>query len=156
MYHHHSCHSWLPHRLPWSACGGHPLRYGMPAPWFYSVPWCSSCGQPLWYCSCAERLTMYVPQEIAVDPAATTKEIVVGGAGKVDLILEYMPVEGAAAPEVTLESKGPSGTTSFHETSIAAGYHVKDDFSPAVPGTKLKLTVKDCFARLRWCERMKY
>jgi hypothetical protein len=99
---------------------------------------------------------MYVPQEIAVDPAATTKEIVVGGAGKVDLILEYMPVEGAAVPEVTLESKGPSGTTSFHETSIAAGYHVKDDFSPAVPGTKLKLTVKDCFARLRWCERMKY
>jgi hypothetical protein len=97
-----------------------------------------------------------VPQEIDADPTSLSKEFVVGGDEEVELVLEYLPIEGAVSPELTVECAGPSGTTSVHEAAIPAGFHVKDDFAIIAPGTKLKLTVKDCFARLRWSETITY
>ena len=157
MPHHHCCEPAPCHHGHGGA--GHDPGYGsgMPVPyWYYYVPYCSSCGQPLWCCGCGQSGAMDVPQELAVDPTTTTKELVVGGASDVHLILEYLRVEGAPAPKVTLASAGPSGTSSFEDAAITAGFHVKDDFAATPPGTKLKLTVTDGFARLRWCERVEY
>jgi hypothetical protein len=99
-----------------------------------------------------------VPLEIVLgaSAAATSTEVVIGGAADVEPTLEYLPADGAVAPEVTLEQLGTPVTTLFHETGITASYHVKPDLAAVAPGAKLKLTATDCFARLRWCERMEY
>jgi hypothetical protein len=101
---------------------------------------------------------LYVPQELvlAASAAGSSAEIVIGGTADAEPALEYLPADGGAAPEVTLEQLGTPVTTLFHEAGITAGYHVKEDLSAVAPGARLKLAAKDCFARLRWCERMEY
>lgn len=154
--HHHTCCA----PTGWDAGGGCAPwpGYPMPAAYYYYVPCCAACGQPNWLCRCDERLTLWVPQEIVLgaSPAATTVEIVIGGVADVQPILEYLPDDGAAAPEVTVEQLGAPVTTLFHETAITAGYHVKENLAAVAPGAKLRLTATECFARLRWCERMEY
>ncbi|MDD5673030.1 MAG: hypothetical protein PHC61_02615 [Chitinivibrionales bacterium] len=153
----HSDHCCQPMYPAPQSCGPEVSWYPIPVPYYYPVACCTCCGAPLDSCTCEDDdVTMQTPQEIDVDPTNTTKEFVVGGRTDANLVLEYLPVDGAPAPELTLDCVDPSGTTTIHETAIAAGFHVKDDFLEAAPGTKLKLTVKDCFARLRWCESITY
>jgi hypothetical protein len=99
-----------------------------------------------------------VPQEVVVGASAAGAgtECVIGGAADVEPILEYLPEAGGAAPEVTVEQAGTSATILFHETGITAGYHVVELGVAVPPGTRLRLSAKDCFARLRWCERIEY
>jgi hypothetical protein len=98
-----------------------------------------------------------VQQEISADPSGQEKTVMVGGASPVGVTLEYLPVEGAKSPSVKVVLSAPDGTaTTIDESSITAGYHVKDDLTPLAPGTLIQLTVTECIARLRWLETFNY
>ncbi len=137
----------------------HASLYGYPAmPWY--VPVCPWCGLPFQSCACWSRQVpagYQVQQEISADPASAEKAVMIGGVSQVRVTLEYMPVEGAAAPSVKVVLTDPDGTaTTIDETSVSTGYHVKADMTPLVPGTMVKLTIQECMARLRWLETFNY
>ena len=139
-------------------CEPWPVSF-VPVPYYYAVPTCPACGQPLSQCACSTQTTLTLPQEITLpDGTTTTAQAVVGGGAEVTLVLEMLAPDGSPTPppEVTLELAGSPSTTLFHQAGIPAGYQVKDDLPAASPGDQLKLTVINCFARLRWCEQVSY
>ena len=151
--HHQHCYA--------PACSGEmsPWQpYPMPVAYCYYVPWCSACGQPSSSCCCDEHLALDVPQELTVDGSGDgdNEEAVVGGSRDVEPVLETLPAPGAESPEVTLEQVDTGVTTLYHALPVPAGYTVKDDLADVSPGTRVRLTAKGCFARLRWCERLEY
>jgi hypothetical protein len=141
-----------------SACC-HTSQYGHPAMAYY-VPVCPWCGLPWHACSCwlhKSPARYQMQQEISADPAAPEKTVMIGGVSPVRARLEYMPVAGATSPSVDVVLTDPDGTaTTINESSIPAGYHVKDDLMPLAPGTVMKLKVTECLARLRWLETFHY
>jgi hypothetical protein len=151
MYYHHYCSR--PTRAAWQPSA-------IPIGYYYFVPWCCACGQPVSSCRCGEdeNLRLYLPQELTVDgsSAAAQAEIVVGGSDDVEPILETLPASGAATPAVTLEKVDAAVTTLFQAAPIPAGYSVNDGLADVTPGTRLRLKADGCFARLRWCEQMEY
>lgn len=155
---HHSCCG----TGGWSAGGGPggpwPVSF-VPVPYYYAVPTCPACGQPLWLCACSAPTTLNLPQEITLpEGTTTTSQAVVGGLADATLVLEILAPAASPtpAPEVTLELAGSPSTTLFHQAGIAAGYQVKDDLPTVSPGDQVVLTVNNCFARLRWCEQVSY
>ena len=95
---------------------------------------------------------MTVPHELAVDAATPSQETFIGGKGDVHLTLEYLVDAGAPAPKVTLTFTSGGSTSTWTDSGIAEGYHVKDSFMAVQPGTKVTIEVTDAAARLRWCE----
>jgi hypothetical protein len=95
-----------------------------------------------------------VPFELSVTGATSPQEALVGGSGAVRPTLEYLVAAGAAAPEVTVTITLDGTTTTWSESAIAEGYHVKDDFAAIEPGAVVRLEAVDATARLRWCERL--
>ncbi len=126
----------------------------------YYVPVCSWCGLPWHACACWLRRSparYQMQQEISADPTAADKSVMIGGVAPARVTLEYMPVDGATSPSVSVVLTSPDGTaTTINESSIPAGYHVKDDLMPVTPGTMLHLKVNECLARLRWLETFNY
>ena len=129
--------------------------YGWPSYWsgesyqWMYVPVCVPAQPP-----CVEA-PMVVPFELAATAATSPQEAFVGGDGMVRLTLEYLVEAGAAAPQVTVTMNGPDGTTTtWDESAIPEGYHVKHDLPPVQPGALIHLEVVDAIARLRWCERL--
>jgi hypothetical protein len=94
---------------------------------------------------------MIVPHELVGDTAGP-EEAFIGGKTDVHLSLEYLVEAGAPSPEVKLTLTSGGATSTWSDTGIAVGYHVKDDFMTLPPGATAVLEVKDAAARLRWCE----
>jgi hypothetical protein len=90
--------------------------------------------------------------EIAADTANPSKQALVGGEEKANLLLEYSPDAGAASPSVKVTITDSTGDATFNITSVPTGYHVKRDFASAAPGATVKLDVSACSAHLRWFE----
>ena len=142
----------------------HPI-----APWYpaydpcalpYDPCSCSGYGMAVAYVPvfCAQapapggcRTPMSVPHELLGDPAGA-EEAFIGGKTDVHLCLEYLVETDAPAPEVKLTLTSGGTTTTWSDTGIAVGYHVKEDFMSLKPGATVVLEVKDAAARLRWCE----
>jgi hypothetical protein len=126
--------------------------YGWPAaPWppvvYYPVYW-QPPGTPA-------KMPTILPQELLVKGTGADEEVEdtawVGGDFDASLTLEYMPVEGATEPFITVDmSQGDS--PHWEENPVAEGYHVKKDLPAVQPGTEIKITVRQTLARLRWCE----
>jgi hypothetical protein len=95
-----------------------------------------------------------VPFELAVGGETTSQEALVGGTATVHPTLEYLVEGGAVAPEVTVTITVDGTTTTWSESAIPVGYHVKNDFAGIDPGAMVKLEAVDATARLRWCERL--
>lgn len=95
-----------------------------------------------------------VPFELSVTGETSPQEALVGGIVAVRPTLEYLVEEGAAAPAVTVTITVDGTTTTWSESVISAGYHVKDDFAGVEPGSLVQLKAVDLTARLRWCERL--
>jgi hypothetical protein len=121
----------------------------------YATPpyWCN----PQWmympvYPQCAP--STIVPFELSVTAEASPQEALVGGICTARPTLEYLVAEDAAAPEVTVTITFEGTTTTWSESAIAEGYHVKDDFAGIEPGAVVRLEAVDATARLRWCERL--
>jgi hypothetical protein len=132
-----------PYYTPYSPCVN-------PCATYYYTPVSPLYYQPYYLCYCP---AMILPQEAWVDASSPVKEVFIGGSSDVSLSLEYMPASGAASPRVTTTITAPDGSTStWQEDPIPAGYHVKSDFSPVAPGSRIELQVTDAMARLRWCE----
>ncbi len=142
---------------PWGVCP-QPWYSYVPVPFYYYVPCCPACGGSAGACTCSQAPAFPVPQELDVDLVQKTATRVVGGAAEVKLILEYLPANdpNAGDAEVTLEVTTDSGTSKTDVKPVPAGFHVNDSFPEAAPGTKLTLTANNCYARLRWCERVEY
>ena len=115
-----------------------PQYPGWYAPWFFGKP--------------ERERSQYVPMEIAADTANPSKQALVGGEEKANLLLEYSPDAGAASPSVKVTITDSTGDATFNITSVPAGYHVKRDFASAAPGATVKLDVSACSAHLRWFE----
>ena len=115
-----------------------PQYPGWYAPWFFGKP--------------ERERSQYVPMEIAADTANPSKQALVGGEEKANLLLEYSPDAGAASPSVKVTITDSTGDATFNITSVPAGYHVKRDFASAAPGATVKLDVGACSAHLRWFE----
>jgi hypothetical protein len=97
--------------------------------------------------------SMVVALEASVDSAAGSKSALVGGNNSAHLTLEYVPDDGATSPSVIVTvTSGGSATSTWQETAIGPGYHVKSDFATLPPGSKVTIEVKEASARLRWCE----
>ncbi|MEI6669604.1 MAG: hypothetical protein WCP29_15760 [Acidobacteriota bacterium] len=94
----------------------------------------------------------WTPNIEQVDPAASPKVIIIGGASPSALTLEYLPVDGAVAPSVKVTVAGPGLTTTLEDAAVTAGYHIKPRFQTVDPGTTVTVVVTECIARLRWCE----
>lgn len=96
---------------------------------------------------------LLVALEAVADSTATTKKVFIGGTTPVRLTLEYLPDEGATAPSVGLTvAEGGSSTSTWKETAITPGYHVKSEWVSVAPGSLVTLEVAETSARLRWCE----
>jgi hypothetical protein len=95
-----------------------------------------------------------VPFELAADAESSPAEALVGGICAIRPTLEYLVADDAAAPAVTVTITFEGTTTTWSESAIAEGYHVKDDFAGIEPGAVVRLEVVDARARLRWCERL--
>lgn len=120
-------------------------------PHYYSC--CSVCCRPYHLCCCDVKSSAMLPEEIAADSTNTSAEALIGGLSDVRLTLEYMADEGkTSTATVVITITGSEETTTLEIKNIAAGYHIKDDFAAVKPGSKVKLEVNDCSARLRWCE----
>lgn len=127
--------------MPPHWCGTHH-------PWIY-VPVCLPI--PCAPDPCA--LPMTVPFELLVT-GTTTQEALIGGSAIVHPTLEYLVKEGAAAPQVTVTITADGATTTWSESGIDVGYHVKTDFAGISPGAVVQVDTVDVTARLRWCERL--
>lgn len=94
-----------------------------------------------------------VALEAVADSTTTTKKVFIGGTTPVRLTLEYLSDDGATAPSVavTIVEAGTS-TTTWKETAITPGYHVKSEWVSVAPGSLVTLEVAETSARLRWCE----
>lgn len=150
-------HHWLTHCHPsWDPCTGCPPcgPWGWPAPAWSGIAWSwvPIAWPPIGMPWASEDHPLRLPQELSVVKGGAAQEAVVGGREPVHLSLEYLVEAGAAAPAVTLTITSNGSTTTWSETAIAQGYHVKDDLPPVEPGGKLKLEVTDASARLRWVE----
>jgi hypothetical protein len=96
---------------------------------------------------------MSVPHELDVDVTSPAQEALVGGRCDAHLTLEYLVEAGAAATaQVTVTVTSDGTTSTWTDTGISEGYHVKDAFLTVKPGSKVKVEVADAIARLRWCE----
>lgn len=152
------CDNYLPahyhcgHPMPMHSYSYHPYLYWQAPcmPYYY---YCPACYQPYYQCTCESKSVLINLQEVFADPSAPTQEALIGGIKDVQLKLEYMPAEGAASPSVKVTITNSDGTTStWDESSIPSGYHMKNDFVKTTPGTKVKIEVNEAIARLRWCE----
>jgi len=141
--------------------GARPIAFG------YYIPWYPTCSQHSAPSHCHEHPALSLPQELLTDggsaanSSSTTPvsaELVVGGSDDVHPVLETLPVPGAAnPPAVTLQFVDATGTTTTPTIApIPAGYAVNENLPSVSPGTRLRLTATACFARLRWCEQIKY
>jgi hypothetical protein len=95
---------------------------------------------------------MTVPHELAVEPTTSPQQALIGGRCDVRLSLEYLVEAGAGSPEVKVTITSDGTTSTWSDTGIAQGYHVKEDFLSVKPGGKVTIEVTDAVARLRWCE----
>lgn len=121
---------------------------GKPTPIAYYVPVVYAPAPAFW----AGSYPMTIPRELTADPTLTPAEVLVGGKSDAHLSLEYLVETGAVAPQVTVTITSDGLTSTWNDTGIAPGYHVKESFASAKPGSKVKLEVVDALARLRWCE----
>ena len=100
-----------------------------------------------------ESAGIVVVLEAVADSTTTTKKVFIGGTIPVRLTLEYLPDDGATAPSVSVTVvEGGSATSTWKETAITPGYHVKAEWVSVAPGSLVTLEVADAGARLRWCE----
>lgn len=152
MSHYTSCgclsggyHGWA--IRPYSGCCGAAMPvYSVPMP--YSVM--PLPGHSAWLMG---NQSVAVPVEASADSTASNKKVFIGGTTAVRLTLEYMPDDGATAPSVTITvASDSSATSTWSETAITPGYHVKSDVMLLEPGSKVTLEVAEASARLRWCE----
>lgn len=132
-----------------------PSPYGYPYYNWYSPPY-GYGWVPMWQ-PCEEEYgvpgpVMLVPQDEMVDAASSPKELFVGGLREARLTLEYMPVTGATSAAVKITITGADGTSTWEETPVAEGFHVKRDFSTVATGSTITVEVTEVIARLRWCE----
>lgn len=148
------CNSCCSGRVHTPCSGVYVYYYPYPvSPQPYYPACCPDCGRPSHLCACEDECCedVLVPQELSADNTNKVKEMFVGGLDDANLTLEYMPITPATAT-VKVTITGPGGTTVWDGGAVADGYHVKDDFAPVAPGSKIKIEVNDCMARLRWCE----
>lgn len=145
-YPHYHGHSFCahPYHTPYNPCM-------VPYIYYHYPPCCPVCCQPYHLCCCVSGHKMILPQEVWVDASSPSKEVFIGGISDVKLTLEYMPA--GSPPDVNITITDPGGSTStWNESPIPAGYHVKSDFSTVTPGSLVKIGVANAMARLRWCE----
>jgi hypothetical protein len=99
---------------------------------------------------------LLIPFIETVDPAIPKKEVIIGQPTQMPPSLEYMSVEGAVGPTISLKIVSTDGTTSWEENPVAPGYHMKSDFPVVQPRSKIIIEVKEVVARLRWWETLSY
>ncbi len=114
--------------------------------------------------SCTPHAGSYAPhakervvetEEISADSTTTSASGLIGGSSEVHLTLEYISNSPPSTPpsvKVTITTDG--ATSTWEETTIPDGYHVKSDFIAVAPGSKITLEVNEATARLRWCETL--
>lgn len=129
----------------------------------YYVPVCMHCGMPAQACCCASHApatpqrSYRIHEEVSAAPDAPEKMVLVGGVAPAKGVLEYILIDGAESPSVTLAVTGPDGTImTIAESPVPAGFQVKEDIAAFEPGTIIKLSVAGCLARLRWLEKFNY
>jgi len=120
---------------------GPPRCCGYPVVWMPVMLWPGS----------AEQM---VVEEIDADATTPTRSALVGGRGESRLTVEYSVASGATSPSVTVTIVADGKTTTWTDTSIAAGYHVYDGLGAVHAGATVTLTVTNATARVRWCERI--
>ncbi|MEO8325922.1 MAG: hypothetical protein ABI618_08740 [Nitrospirota bacterium] len=152
MHHHspHCCLSMSHHSLP----NYHSTGYSSVAPMVYPVPmpYYPSVGYAGYGWGGQARHSMPLPQEVSVDSATSMKEVLIGGTTNASLTLEYAPDAGATSPLVKVTVEIDGSTSTWQETSMTDGYHVKSQLLSMEPGAKVTLEVTEAMARLRWCE----
>lgn len=102
--------------------------------------------------SCCGGTVMVSPYELSVASGGATQSALVGGAGTVQLTLEYLVDASASAPSITVTTASNGTTSTWQETSPAPGYQVKSHFLNIPPGTTVTVDATETTARLRWCE----
>lgn len=135
-------------------CAEHAHPYPAPASW--GLP---TCGCPGYFvfvpfaAPCHDEWERSIPVEIDVQSGATSSPTMVGGREEVRFVLEYLVDPKSAPGSVTLTIANPDGSSSsWSDTSAAAGYHRNDRLPPARPGASVTLATTGAAARLRWCE----
>ena len=153
--HHHSphccvstCHHSSPHYHSTGCSTVAPMGYPvlMPMPYYPSAAY-SSYG---WGGQATHSMTL--PQEVSVDSATSMKEALIGGTTNASLTLEFAPDGGATSPSVKVTVEIGGSISTWQETSMTDGYHVKSQLLSVEPGAKVTLEVTEAMARLRWCE----
>jgi hypothetical protein len=132
---HSCCHHHAGGAYAWPAM----VAY-VPVYWPSAAPWA------------AASHAMTLTEELYADKTTTPKSALIGGTSDAHLSVESFVESGAAAPAVKVTVTSDGTTSTWSDTSIAPGYHVKESFITVKPGSKVVLDVTDAVARLRWCE----
>ena len=140
-------HSCYPHYHS-TGCGS-----VVPVPYPVYVPCYPGAYYPYSGGDCGTTQTT-LPQELNVDATNNIASALIGGTVATALTLEYVPDSGASAPTVKVTVEHGGSTSTWEETAIPQGYHVKSQFLSVEPGDKVTLEVAETMARLRWCEAM--
>ncbi len=154
MHHHlpHCCVSTSHHSSPHYHTTGYRSLFPMGYPVLMPMPYYPSVGYAAYGYGTQATQSMPLPQEVSVDSATGMKEVLIGGTANASLTLEYVPDAGATSPLVKVTVDLDGSTSTWQETSMTDGYHVKTHLLSIEPGAKVTLEVTEAMARLRWCE----
>ena len=154
MHHHlpHCCVSTSHHSSPHYHTAGHRSMVPVGYPVLMPMPYYPSVGYPAYGWGTQATHSMPIPQEVNVDSATGMKEVLIGGTTNASLTLEYAPDAGATSPLVKVTVDLDGSTSTWQETSITDGYHVKSHLLSIEPGARVTLETTEAMARLRWCE----
>ena len=91
---------------------------------------------------------------------ANTGQAIIGGGCCVQLSVEYMPANPVVSANpataqqclVRVAVADSEGCTLTWLKTFQEGYHVKESIITTYPGARLRVTVDNAIARVRWCE----
>lgn len=154
MHHHlpHCCVSTSHHSSPHYHMTGHHSMVPVGYPVLMPMPYYPAVGYPAHGWGTQATHSMPLPQEVSVDSATGMKDVLIGGTTNASLTLEYAPDAGATSPLVKVTVDLDGNTSTWQETSMTDGYHVKSHLFSIEPGARVTLEVTEAMARLRWCE----
>jgi len=93
-----------------------------------------------------------LPKEIQADPTTTSADAIIGGSVKVQAYVEYISAGGEGTPEVKVTTTVLGVVSTWDDSAITDGYHVKSDLALLPPGSKLHIEATNTVLRVRWIE----
>jgi hypothetical protein len=120
-----------------------------PQPWFWPQPPAAYGPPPA---PPPPTPLVVLPKELQADPTTATADALIGGSIKVQAYVEYISAGGSGTPDVKVTTTVLGVASTWEDSAISEGYHVKCDLALLPPGSKLHIEATNAVLRVRWVE----